>query len=348
MKHVVNVGLLFCFLTLLASGLLRFFQPFSLVVTRVHIAFGFATAILVGLHLSSRGRYFRNLLRAAPGQGRSSGWLQAASAAGVWALTLVAAIWNAWPVSQLIGQGYEAQHTQEIFRPHRRVAYLPVESGLRVHRGDTADTGLRIEFDWGPAFGRDVDELDLSGLQTQLAIWAENEEGDVLETIYVSEASAASGTMTWGGRTVRRKEVLPVWQARYEKLLGEALPPDVDAVSSATPTRDFSMDGHLQTGGLPFALYVEINAAKDPNPSYQQSSESPDRPIGNGQPSVVYEARIYPSDQRRFYLMELIGHGGVGDLSAGEIDYDLGGLTTAKQLIDKVLIEVAWPESDAS
>ena len=349
MKHLVNVGLLFFFLTLLASGLMRFFQPFSLAVTRVHVTFGFGMAVLIGLHLSFLGKYFRNLLRApqSPSQRRFGGQSLVAAAAFVWAITLAASLWNLWPVTQLIGYSYEARHAKDIFRPHRRVAYLPVESGLRVHRRSTADTDLRIELDWGPAFGQDIGEFDFSGVQTQLAIWAENEEGDVLETIYVSAASAASDTMMWSGRKVGRKDVLPIWHARYEKLLGKAIPQEVDAVSSATPTRDFSMDGHLNTNGLPFALYVEVNAARDENATFGQHADSSGRP-GSGQPSVVYEARIYPSDQRSYYLMELIGHGGTGHLPAGEINYDLSGLTTAKRIIDKVLIKVTWPESEAS
>ena len=58
MKHYVNFGLLFAFAILIVSALLRFFQPFSLVVTRIHIVFGSLVLLLVALHLASRLTYF--------------------------------------------------------------------------------------------------------------------------------------------------------------------------------------------------------------------------------------------------------------------------------------------------
>ena len=64
MRHYVNFTLLLAFTSLVVSGLLRFFQPFSLAVTRIHIVFGTTVLILVGLHLASRLDYFAKMLRA--------------------------------------------------------------------------------------------------------------------------------------------------------------------------------------------------------------------------------------------------------------------------------------------
>jgi len=46
MRHLVNFGLLFCFLTLAVTGVMEFALPFSIVTARVHIVFGLATLVL--------------------------------------------------------------------------------------------------------------------------------------------------------------------------------------------------------------------------------------------------------------------------------------------------------------
>ena len=53
MKGFVNWGLLFAFPVLVVSGALRFFEPFSLAVTRIHIVFGTLLFVLVALHLAA-------------------------------------------------------------------------------------------------------------------------------------------------------------------------------------------------------------------------------------------------------------------------------------------------------
>ena len=62
MKHYVNFTLLFAFVILIGSAFLRFFEPFSLVVTSIHVVFGTLVLVLVGLHLGARLGYFRRML----------------------------------------------------------------------------------------------------------------------------------------------------------------------------------------------------------------------------------------------------------------------------------------------
>ena len=59
MRHVVNFGLLFSFLTLAVTGVMSYLLPFRIETARVHILFGAATLVLVGLHLAGRVAYFR-------------------------------------------------------------------------------------------------------------------------------------------------------------------------------------------------------------------------------------------------------------------------------------------------
>ncbi|MGC6455275.1 MAG: hypothetical protein ACON39_06490 [Coraliomargaritaceae bacterium] len=350
MKHFVNLSLLFFFVTLVASGLLRFTQPFSLVVTRVHIIFGLGLVVLVGLHLSGRGKYFINLLKKPRSQKtnkKPTPRILLVSVLLFWGYLLSAALWNLWPVPAIISGSYEAKNARDIFRPHRQIAYEVLESGLNVARGTKTGAGLRIEFDWSSEFGKDLDKPTLWGDgHTQIAIWAEAEDGSVLETLFVTESTAASSEFEWGGATQKRNQVLPIWHQRYQDMIGDIIEV-TDVVSSATPVRDFSLEGHLKMDGLPFVVYVEINAPKDSNRFFH--SDQPDSGEGYmspgiGQPSVIYEVQIYPSDEQRYYLMNLTGHSGSSRQNDGEIQYDTSQLTSSKKLVDKILLKVEWPE----
>ena len=74
MRHVVNFGLLFSFVTLAVTGVLSFVLPFDLPTTRIHIVFGLVTLILVGLHLYSRVPYFKQQLGSKSGASVSRAW----------------------------------------------------------------------------------------------------------------------------------------------------------------------------------------------------------------------------------------------------------------------------------
>ena len=55
-RHIANLGLLLSFTTLAVTGVMSFVLPFSITTTRVHIVFGLATLVLVGMHLAGRLR----------------------------------------------------------------------------------------------------------------------------------------------------------------------------------------------------------------------------------------------------------------------------------------------------
>jgi hypothetical protein len=354
MKHFVNLSLLFFFLTLVTSGLMRFLLPFDLVTTRLHMVFGIGTLLLVGFHLASRGRYFASLLRKPrqPGNGSGKPVFLLSSVLICWGYLVAAALWNLPPVDLLVSASYEARHTKEIFRDNARTAFEPIESGMQVKRVTDKAASIRLELDWGEAFKPAVVQGQPLGTgYPQIAIWAETEDGTILETLYVSQACAASHEFAWNGIPQSRDQVLPVWYSRYKKILGREPDEDVDAVSSATPVRDFSMEGYLTMDAQPFSVFVEINAPGDPNEHFhhnQPDSSDGYVPQGIGQPSVVYETFVFAEDQRRYFLLDLTSHsGGQSGKGADNItlNYELEHLTTAKQIIEKILLQVNWPDS---
>jgi hypothetical protein len=317
----------------------------------VHIIFGFGMLLFVALHLMSRGKYFLGLMkkRRKPSNGsRHPIWLFG-SVIIFWGYMLAASIYNWEPVKSIVSASYESQHSREIFRNNARTAYVPLRDGVEVMRVTDKDSILKLELEWGTEFPEmPGDGQPLSENYPQIAIWAEAEDGTVLETLYVSQAAAFSHEIEWGGQTLTRAEVLPIWYARYKNILGqEPAVEELDAVSSATPIRDFSMETYLKFQGQPFSVYVEVNAPNDTNQFFHsdqsESNEGYTR-VGIGQPSVIYEAYIFPDDGRGYALMDLSGHSGRSTAEVSQVDYELSDLTTAKHIIEKILLHFDLPE----
>lgn len=342
MKHFVNLSLLFFFGTLVLSGLFRFLKPFDLVTTRVHIIFGLGVLILIGLHLMSRGKYFVGLLkkRRKKANGSQHPVVLLSSVIIVWGYLLLSSLFNWWPVDVIVKLSYESRHQREIFRHNSRTAFEPLERGIQVARVTDKDASLRLEMEWGPEFKpMQKSGQPLGTRYPQMAIWAEAEDGTILETLFLSQASAGANEINWAGHTHTRKDILPIWYERYKDILGqEPEESDLDAVTSATPINDFSMETYLKFQGQPFSVYVEVNAPNDPNAYFHheqaESSEGYTKE-GIGQPSIVYEAYVFPEDERRYFLMDLSGHSGSTSQQVAEVDYELSELTTAKQLVEK-------------
>jgi hypothetical protein len=324
MRHIVNFGLLFSFLTLAITGGMAFALPFSLVTTRVHIVFGATIVVLVGLHLLSRVTYFRMQLRGAARSQVSRLLLLVILAA--WGL-LLAGAWAGWiPFEQLVAQSYEARHRAEIVRASPRAGFTNPSSHQRmVARVPDRDADVALSLTIG--LSKSIPSLP------SMAVWAETSTGTMIETLYLDPALAYSDRPDWGGATTPRHHVLPLWRHRYTMVSGIDPSGEVDTATAATPTHSFTLDDYLVLGeDKQFVLCVEVNTPGDPNEHY------PDPHIG--QPSLLYTAYIEVSDAQQYALLELTGHGG-GAEKSGAIQYDLDGCTSARQLVDLLLVKVA-------
>lgn len=323
MRHVVNFGLLFSFLTLAVTGLMAFLLPFEIATTRVHLIFGLTTVLLVGLHLVSRIRYFRNQLPSSTQ--RKVGLPTLATLAGGWLALSVAAFQGWEPVRSLIEQGYETKHRTEIVRASALAGFEDPTNHRRIvarAAGDKADAGLSLLI----KFGEPLES------PPSIAVWTETPTGTMIETLYLDQRLAFSDKPRWGGIPTPRHHILPLWRHRYTMVSGIDPTGRVDAFTAATPTHSFTLDDYLQLGeGDAFILCVEVNAPHDPNARF------PDEHVG--QPSLLYTAYIELDAEPRYALLELTGHGG-GAEKSGAIQYDLEGFTTAKGLIDLLLAKV--------
>ncbi len=314
MNHIVNFGLLFSFLTLAVTGVMSFVLPFEIQTARLHIVFGLVTLILVGFHLYSKVKYFKKQFKV---KGKVVG-----VCAAVWLVLLFAAIENWWPTKKLIEAGYEARHRAEIVRPHKLVASLQ-ESGQHstARKVESGKTALSIHL----ALTDPKQEFPA------VAIWSEAKNGTIIETLFLNEELMFSDKPKWFGKELPRHHIIPIWRHRFTAITGVDPEGEVDAATGATEEHKFSLDTHLKTDGEPFTIFIEINAPNDPSETYK------DEHIG--QPSILYSVFIDPSEPQKYYLAELTGHGGDGKVDGG-IYYDTATLTTAKNILDLVLIKL--------
>ena len=351
MRHFVNFSLLFFFSTLVASGLLRFFKPFELVTTRVHVVFGLGVLVMVLLHLLSQAGYYVRRFRrgiSRTGETRPPPWILLGLVAGVWAAVLAATLWNLPPVPQVMGQSYESKNRAVIFRPKKTTAVREIDNGFQIRSVSKGEAMIQVEVIWGPAFqpgGRFAEPFQ--DARPQVAVWAESDTGAMIETFFVSEESAFSEGVKWAGNPLGRVDILPLWRHSYTLLNGIDPKGEVDAWSAATPEHSFSVSDYMNYDAAPFTVNVEVNVPGDGNEYYH-----PDQPKdanghmlpGLGQPSVLYTAYIRPAEGGKYYLLEFTGHGGSSSEMDGKIFYNTKNLTTAKHLVERILVKVVMPE----
>ena len=186
------------------------------------------------------------------------------------------------------------------------------------------------------------------------AIWLEDENGEYIETIFVTEyiatgifGHADAGDGTWSsekGESIR-PAALPYWSHKRNVLSRDSIymptpeQPVTDAVTGATPQTNFFMKVNAKTQ-LPkkFNILMEINQTWDWN-EYWTNDKYPDDKYYklSSQPSVVYAASIDRSQKKNGYTLKPIGHGHYSG-NDGSLTTDLSTLTTALEIANQITV----------
>jgi hypothetical protein len=125
---------------------------------------------------------------------------------------------------------------------------------------------------------------------------------------------------------------VPISRNRYTAVSGIGPDGKVDAVTGVTKTHSYALDQYLVPGNdNRFIICVEVNVAADTNEKWADPQI--------GQPSLLYTALIKLDKTERDAILELTGHGG-GAENNGHIQYDLNHITTAKNLVDLLLVKL--------
>jgi hypothetical protein len=200
-------------------------------------------------------------------------------------------------------------------------------------------TLLRLEIEPGPRWSRRMRAGPfIFNVLPQIVVWAEDEQGRLLDTVYITGAGGK------GFRHAKKKEkgaafyreCFPVWASRL-RAAGLTLPgpgnPYPDSVTSATPSAGFTVLTSLPFSGS-FALYLEINQSGDTNETFTEQNND-----WAGQPSLIYRAFIEEPGRVSTHTMELIGHGGrIGEPPA--VHPDLAGFDSALEQLQEITVRL--------
>jgi hypothetical protein len=297
MRHFVNIALLLCFATLAISGIMSYALPFDIDTARVHIVFGLATLILIGLHLIGKGKYFKSILSSKSKLSIPKKNLVLIFIA--WFGLLFASLKNAEPAKLIISQSYESRRSHEIVRPNPLIQSMADKNSHNTTRVKESNQqkALAVHLNFNSKLK----------VPPALAIWAESKAGTLIETLYISPELAYSEKVSWEGENTERQYLLPIWRHRYTLLTGIDPDGELDLVSGATSNHSFSLEKYLKTDGDEYALFVEIKEA--------------------GFYSVIYSTYVDHSEEKKFRLLEVTGSSKViEDTTKGSINYDTEGI----------------------
>ena len=315
MKRFLYTAMLLNFLVLVGTGGLRFFTPFNINLSRLHIFSGLILAILILVHLVDRYQPLKTILMPRRKPVRARVWL-APLIATLGCATLWAAAWyGAQGASQLMSLSYEQRNHASIFRNQDNVAYHNQDRLTRITKLTTTDASLDLELLW-----------KFSPKGCAVAIWAETKSGSIIETLYLTGSLKYSESHPWEQGTARRGKILPLWRHRYTAVCGVDPFGTTDLISQPTINHQWLLDKHLNDGAEAFVVFAEVNRPND------------------NTPSLVYAASIDPESSNPYTLLSLVGHGG-GSEKDGELNYDLSSLPTDSQVVERILVKTTFGTS---
>ena len=186
------------------------------------------------------------------------------------------------------------------------------------------------------------------------AIWLADENGNYIQTLYVSESigkgifrRASRKTGQWKEGEIQRPAALPYWahQRGIKNEIGTFNPtpkqPVVDAYTGATPPSSFIL--HVKTEKPlvgKFKIMLELNQPWDWNEFWTNDKYPNDKEYKtSSQPALVYSVEIDTNNPETEYNMKPIGHSHYSGAD-GKLDNDLSTLTTALKIAKKITVKL--------
>lgn len=182
-------------------------------------------------------------------------------------------------------------------------------------------------------------------------IWMEDMNGNYVNTIFITKSYASGifgyemvGDTVWlktSGRSYQ-PAALPYWTHKKGMIDEKYLVPTpehpyLDALTGATPDKDFKLISGAIVEGDQYRILLEVNQAWDWN-KFWTNNKFPDSPAykHSAQPSIIYAVVINQEDSK--YYLNPIGHGDPKGKS-GKIFTDLSTLSTVKEIFESIIIE---------
>ena len=179
------------------------------------------------------------------------------------------------------------------------------------------------------------------GKGPQLAIWIEDIETGSERTVFVTRRS---GTGDWVGKA-ECPAALPIWFKVWQSEAGGDHLPRLkkgaaDAVTGATATGEQFRWSFEVERGRRFICWIEVNQSADFNAAFQEYDESSGRidTHKSGQPSLLYRVEVL-AKAGEIAQPEIYGYAAF-NAPTEEINRDLSGITTAKEILKSIEIRV--------
>lgn len=178
--------------------------------------------------------------------------------------------------------------------------------------------------------------------EPQVAVWLEDEDGNYIRTLYVTERASHKSWIF--SPKEGRPESLPVWYGASKNgstsdkeaaspatASAPSLSRSLDAVTGATPKSELNLTAQIEEGD--YIIKAEFNNSFDYNDFYTKKNSGV-----NGQPSVVYSAKI-PANLTTGQEISL-DFAGTGSLTGEDsaISKNTQNLTTAKEIVKAVTV----------
>ncbi|HEY6530200.1 MAG TPA: hypothetical protein VIZ65_16045 [Cellvibrionaceae bacterium] len=361
-RTLVSVSLLLLFAGLLVTSVLMFTRSHNTTTALMHTVLGTAILMLIFWHLTHNFAALRQHLKWSGARAKAN---SALAVALVFVATLAAATFYQWAPFEHFYNWGAAMRLQANGPQQMQFTYMRVDATATQATGEAMRIDLRSgpQFDW-----------------PQYAFWLETLDGTLIQPLYVTRKLAQNQFDT---RVTRKAEGLvftsnPLKAGKEAAIFDfvsdpdsasdrarpESLPVFLHKLAQAHSTHDATIDGYagatIQQSFLlstrakspvaaPYRVRFEINQSFDFN-DYYSSDRFPDDAIysGNGysaQPSLIYEAVINPGSNQRYYPMQLIGRGHHSGQD-GDIHADMNNMTTALEIIDRIIIEIPTKETN--
>ncbi len=343
-RKIISISIAICFIAIAVTGILFFFTPYQRTTATIHTIFGFTFLLGVLWHIKNN---FPSLKHYVVTKNRVSFLKLPFLIILLFCVLLLASYSQVKPIKSFMDWGAELKAN----------ATVEVDNNSYILHEVNLNDSIKIEVDFlkGKHFWH-----------PQIAIWLEDESGNYLKSLYVSEATA-TGTF-FGGRdkenfktfdetkvnpnniNYRRVDALPYWSHKRGIKYADGMyaptkeQPIVDGISGATFSDNFLYRTSFNHKQTKFKLYLEINVAFDDN-EYYSEFDFPDDEIFHsgtgqlGQPSLIYGCDVDLKSRNSYYLMRLLGHGHHSGQN-GTLYTDLSTLTTALEIVERILVHV--------
>ena len=374
-RAVVSLAVFLFFSVIFITSILMFIKPHTPLVASVHTGIGFMLLGVVGWHIKNNFASLKHYSRwNSPKAGGSINLaLPLIILLGV--LVLGLAFTHSWPFRNLYEWG-NILRSGEKSAEEIRFSYLRVDKTQVNAVGDELVIDVRkgAYFRW-PQYAIWLETMEgefiqplfvtrklaRTGFINKVALRDKTQVFNTDISDYDDKSWDKTFSMEASPETAQqrtRPESLPVFlhqlasKTKQEFLfstgktaLGDSSTAySIDGFAGATLLDNFLLSSRtIKSMPDKYRVRLEINQSFDFN-KYYSSDRFPNDPIYSGdgysgQPSVIYEAVVDIQSPQHFYLMSLIGHGHHSGQN-GVVDSDMNNVTTARELIDRVVVEL--------